>query len=67
MARDVLSDYPVFNEEFKIHTDDSNFRLGALIIQNCKPIAFYSRKITGAQMRYIVIEKELLSIVETLT
>jgi hypothetical protein len=34
--------------------------------QNGKPIAFYSRKMNGAQQNYTVTEKELLSIVATL-
>ena len=40
--------------------------MGAVIIQYGKPINFYGRKLTGPQTRYTVIEKELLSIVETL-
>ena len=65
-ARDTLFDYPDFNEEFKINTDASKFQLGLVIIQKCKPIAFYIRKLTDAQKRYTVAEKELLIIVETL-
>jgi hypothetical protein len=40
--------------------------LGSMIIQNNKPIAFFSRKLTGAQTRYSITEIELLAIVETL-
>ena len=46
--------------------DASEFQLGSVISEYCKPIAFYSRKLTGLQTRYTVTEKELLSIVETL-
>ena len=66
MACDTLLAYLNFNEEFKIHTDSSNFQLRAIIIQNFKPIAFYGRKLTGVHTMYTVIEKELLSIVKTL-
>ena len=55
VAHDTLSAYPYFNEEFKIHTDASNFQLG-VVIHNGKPINFYGRKLTGAQMRYTVTE-----------
>ena len=57
MVRDTLSTYPDFNEHFKMHTDARAFQLGALIINKVKPIAFYSRKLTGAQKRYTVTEK----------
>ena len=55
MAHDTLLTYPDFNETFKIHTDAIKFRLGLVIIQKVKPIAFYSRKITDAQKSYTVI------------
>ena len=42
------------------------FQLGAVISQKGKYIALYSRKLTDSQQNYIVIERELLSIVETL-
>ena len=57
MARDNLLTYPYFNETFKIHTDASAFHLGAVIIQKGKPIAFYSRKITDSQQRYIATDR----------
>ena len=66
MARDNLLTYPYFNETFKIHNNSSAFHLGAVISQKVKPIAFHRRKNTDAQQRYIAIEIELLSILETL-
>ena len=66
VARYTLLIYPGFNERFYIHTDASDFQLGAVIIQNGKPIAFYSCKFTPAQSRYTVTEEELLIIVENL-
>jgi hypothetical protein len=66
VARDVMLAYPDFNKEFVIHTDASHTQLGAVISQDRKPIAFFSRKLNGAQTRYTTTERELLSIVETL-
>ena len=66
MARNNLLTYPDFDKEFKIHTDDKDFQLWAVISHKGKPIALYSRKLTEAQRRYTVLEMELLSIVETL-
>ena len=41
-------------------------QLGVVISQKGKPISFYGRKLTDAQQRCTVTEKELLSIFETL-
>ena len=66
IARETKLAFPDFSKPFNIHTDASNFQLGAVISQEGNPIAFYSRKLTSAQTRYTVTEKELLSIVEVL-
>ena len=66
MARDTLLTYLDFNENFKIHTDASDFKLGAVIIQKGKPIAIYISKRTEAQQRYTVTERGLLCIIETI-
>ena len=66
VSRETLLSYPDFNKPFEIHTDASKVQLGAVISQNNKPIAFYSRKLNPAQINYTTTERELLSIVETL-
>ncbi len=66
IAQQVLLAYPDFSKKFVIHTDASGRQLGAVISQDGKPIAFYSRKLKDAQTRYTTTERELLSIVETL-
>jgi len=66
IAREVMLSYPDFSKPFEIHTDASHYQLGAVIAQEGKPIAFYSRKLNDAQTRYTTTERELLSIVETL-
>jgi transposase InsO family protein len=66
LAKRIALSYPDFHKSFDIYTDASKYQLGAVITQDKKPIAFYSRKLTDAQTRYTVGELELLSIVETL-
>jgi hypothetical protein len=41
-------------------------QLGAVITQDNKPIAFFSRKLSKMQQKYSVTEIELLAILETL-
>jgi hypothetical protein len=41
-------------------------QLGAVITQDNRPIAFFSRKLSKTQQKYSVAEIELLDIVETL-
>ena len=66
MDRNTLLTYPVFNEPFKFHANASVIQLVAVISHKGKHITFYSRKLTYAQQWYILIERELPSIVETL-
>jgi RNase H-like domain found in reverse transcriptase len=53
ILREVLFAYPVFSKLFQIHTDASHYQLGAVISQDGKPIAFYSRKLKLEQTRYM--------------
>jgi hypothetical protein len=58
--------FPDFSKPFHIYTYASDKKLGAVITQDEKTIAFYSRKLNSAQQRYTTGKQELLSIVETL-
>jgi hypothetical protein len=66
LARETILSFPDFAKPFHINTDASKIQLGAVISQEDKPIAFYSRKLSPAQTRYTTTERELLSIVEVL-
>jgi RNase H-like domain found in reverse transcriptase/Reverse transcriptase (RNA-dependent DNA polymerase)/Integrase zinc binding domain/Retroviral aspartyl protease len=66
VSKETLLSYPNFRQPFDIYTDASKTQLGAVISQENRPIAFYSRKLSAAQTRYTTMERELLAIVETL-
>ena len=59
MACNYLLAYTYLNKKIGIHTDASNFQLGAVIRQGGKQTTFYSRKMIWPQKSYTVTEKEL--------
>jgi hypothetical protein len=69
IGTEVLLCFPEFNEpdSFHLYTDTSDHQLEAVIMQDKKLIAFYSRKLNTAQKRYTTNEREqeLLSAIET--
>jgi hypothetical protein len=65
----VLLCYPDLNKTVILHldTDASDHQLGAVIMQDKNPLAFYSRKLNIAQRQYETTERgrKLLSAIET--
>ena len=57
MARKTLLSNPDFNKSFETHGDSGDFQLAMVIIQEVKPISFYSKTLTVSQKRYLVTEK----------
>ncbi len=66
IAKEVVLAYPDFTKPFDIYTDASTKQLGSVITQDNRPIAFFSRKLSGAQSKYTVTKLELFAILETL-
>ncbi len=66
MAADALAAYPDQNKRFDVYTDASDFQLGACIIQEGRPVAYFLQKLMKSQQNYTTMEKHMLSIVATL-
>ncbi len=60
IAREVVLAYPGNSKVFEIYTNASSKQLGAVIIQENRPIAFFSLKISTTQRKYSVTKIELL-------
>ena len=57
----ILKDYKI---SFKVHTDASDKKLGAVISKSNKPITCFSRIFIKPQHNYTTTKKELLAKVE---
>ena len=57
---------PEAGAPYEVVCDASGFGLGAVLLQNQKPIAFHSYKLCDAEQRYPVGEQELLAVVSAL-
>jgi hypothetical protein len=66
ITKDVVLAYPDYSKVFEIYTDPFTKQLGAVITQDNRPIAFFSRKLFDTQRKYSITKIELLAIVETL-
>ena len=59
ISREVVLVIPDFSQPFAIYTDACNLQLGAVVAQNNKLIAFFSRKLNPTQRSYTTTEREL--------
>ncbi len=50
-AKETVLAYPDFSKPFEIYTDASSTQLGAVITQDNRPIAFFSRKLSETQQK----------------
>jgi hypothetical protein len=66
IAKETVLAHPDFLKPIEIYTDASSMQLGAVITQDNRSIAFFSRKLSKMQQKYSVMKIELLAIVETL-
>ncbi len=52
IAKETVLAYPEFLKPFETYMDASSMQLGAVITQDNRPIAFFSRKLSKMQQKY---------------
>lgn len=58
---------PDLRREFQVICDASDFGVGAVLLQDGRVIAYYSKKLNSAERNYSATERELLAVVYALT
>ena len=69
--KDMLTNAPLlslpnFDKAFEIECDASRTKIGVVLMQDSKPITYFSEKLSGAALNYPTYDKELCAIVRTL-
>ncbi len=58
--------FPKFSRPFEIHTNANGFVIKGVLMQKGHPIAFESKKFSGAQLKWPTHEKELFTLMNYL-
>jgi hypothetical protein len=61
-----LLQLPDFNKTFELEYDANGIGLGGVLLQECKPIAYFSENLSGSVLNYSTYDKELYALVRTL-
>ena len=66
ITKDIASAYLEHTKVYEVYTDASVTKLGTVITQSNRLLAFFSRNLSEIQQNYSVTKIELLAIVEIL-
>ena len=57
---------PDFTQTFEIECDANGLGISGVLMQNGRPVAYYSEKLDGTRLNYPIYEKELYALVRVL-
>jgi hypothetical protein len=61
-----LLQLPDFGKDFELDCDASGIGIGSVLLQEGKPIAYFSEKLSGPSLNYSTYDKELYALVSVL-
>jgi hypothetical protein len=66
LVKALVLKLPNFDKEFEIHSNASNFAIGVILVQEGRPVAFESKKLSETERRWPTHEKEMWAVIHCL-